>query len=314
MILIISQEGDTTTDYVMDWVNHLKHPVLRINETDLVLHSHMSIAGTGLEYTLFGKKLNPKDIHAVWFRRDTNRYSLGVFDDIADHITREFKIYKQQFYDWLCQYDHIKILGNTELSNLNRLSVLSLAQASGFRIPNTLITTDKTKLQGFMQKHSHVMSKPMSEVFNINRSNHYAFIGPQILNENNLKKAGDTFGLSLFQEYIEKAFEVRVFYLDGQLYSMAIFSQENEQTKTDFRNYDREFPNRMEPYELPQKPSQMIRKLMKKLELNLGSIDLMVDKNGQIYFLEVNPHGQFGFVENHCNYNLYKKIAEALIN
>jgi hypothetical protein len=35
--------------------------------------------------------------------------------------------------------------------------------------------------------------------------------------------------------------------------------------------------------------------------------------NGDIYFLEVNPAGQFGMVSTPCNYYLEEKIAEVLL-
>ena len=51
---------------------------------------------------------------------------------------------------------------------------------------------------------------------------------------------------------------------------------------------------------------------MSKLNLNCGSLDLVLDNNGIYYYLEVNPVGQFGMVSFPCNYYLEKKIAEFL--
>jgi len=51
---------------------------------------------------------------------------------------------------------------------------------------------------------------------------------------------------------------------------------------------------------------------MKKINLDNGSIDIIVDNNGKYYFLEINPVGQFGMVSIPCNYYLEKKIANYL--
>jgi D-alanine-D-alanine ligase-like ATP-grasp enzyme len=51
---------------------------------------------------------------------------------------------------------------------------------------------------------------------------------------------------------------------------------------------------------------------MNKLDLNCGSIDMIVTPKNEYVFLEVNPVGQFGMVSYPCNYNLEKKIAEYL--
>ena len=50
------------------------------------------------------------------------------------------------------------------------------------------------------------------------------------------------------QEYIEKQFEIRVFFFNEMLFSMAIFSQNDMKTKVDFRNYNSERPNRCIPF------------------------------------------------------------------
>lgn len=52
---------------------------------------------------------------------------------------------------------------------------------------------------------------------------------------------------------------------------------------------------------------------MNSLNLNTGSIDLIVDTQDNYYFLEINPVGQFGMVSQPCNYYLEKKVAEYLV-
>jgi len=54
--------------------------------------------------------------------------------------------------------------------------------------------------------------------------------------------------------------------------------------------------------------------LMKILDLNTGSIDLIKSTDEKIYFLEINPIGQYGMVSSPCNYYLDKLIAKTLIN
>ena len=52
---------------------------------------------------------------------------------------------------------------------------------------------------------------------------------------------------------------------------------------------------------------------MKYVNLNTGSIDMIVTKENEYIFLEVNPVGQFGMVSQPCNYYLEKKITEYLM-
>jgi len=93
---------------------------------------------------------------------------------------------------------------------------------------------------------------------------------------------------------------------------MAIFSQNNPKTSIDFRHYDRELPNRSIPFKLPVDIKDKLIMLVKILNVNSGSIDLVVTQEGKYIFLEVNPIGQFGMVSLPCNYYLEKKIANFL--
>ena len=111
---------------------------------------------------------------------------------------------------------------------------------------------------------------------------------------------------------MEKAFELRIFYLRGKFYSTAIFSQNDEQTKVDFRNYNDDKPNRVIPFNIPKKLKIKLNKLMRKLKLDSGSIDIIVTNKGEYVFLEVNPVGQFTQVSSPCNYYLEKEIAEII--
>lgn len=119
---------------------------------------------------------------------------------------------------------------------------------------------------------------------------------------------------TLFQEEIAKQYEIRSFFLGGSLYSMAIFSQSNEQTEVDFRNYDQVRPNRTVPYQLPDTIERQLCALMAELDMHCGSIDLIRAMDGTHVFLEVNPIGQFGQVSIPCNYALEMLVARYLCN
>ena len=53
---------------------------------------------------------------------------------------------------------------------------------------------------------------------------------------------------------------------------------------------------------------------MDNLDLNSGSIDIILTPDNKYVFLEVNPVGQFEQVSFPCNYGLFKEVAEYLIH
>ena len=53
--------------------------------------------------------------------------------------------------------------------------------------------------------------------------------------------------------------------------------------------------------------------LMKKLDLNFGSLDIVVTKDKRYVFLEVNPNGQYGAVSLSINANVDYEVAAFLM-
>jgi hypothetical protein len=129
-----------------------------------------------------------------------------------------------------------------------------------------------------------------------------------------LEGAPEVFFPSLLQERVEKVYEIRSFVLGERVWSMAIFSQGDRRTDTDFRRYNDERPNRCVPYQLPPDVQGKLLALMRAVGLDTGSADLVRDVNGRHVFLEVNPVGQFGMTSTPCNYNLEREVASYLVD
>jgi glutathione synthase/RimK-type ligase-like ATP-grasp enzyme len=128
------------------------------------------------------------------------------------------------------------------------------------------------------------------------------------------KEVEEFFFPTLFQEMIDKDVEIRTFVIEKKIYSMAIFSQLDRQTQVDFRRYNHNKMNRMVPFKLPTNLEVKIINFMQSINLNTGSIDFIKGKDGNYYFLEINPTGQYGFLSAMCNYNLDEVIARQLIS
>lgn len=128
-------------------------------------------------------------------------------------------------------------------------------------------------------------------------------------------KYNDNNGLiTLLQGYVEKKLEIRTFYLFGKCFSMAIFSQQNEKTKIDFRNYDDAKPNRNVPFQLPQNIEDKIVGFMNDMNMHCGSLDIIYTPDKRYVFLEVNPVGQFDWLSKECNYFIEEHLAKEMIN
>ncbi|TDW96963.1 grasp-with-spasm system ATP-grasp peptide maturase [Dinghuibacter silviterrae] len=324
MILILSSPTDHSTNRVSEWITRLGGHYIRLNDT--LLYN----ADTPFDYgyrngtedvglTVSGYSFRLSDIHIVWYRRWTSRdYLRGLHEltenkewasNLVRHISVEIQTAGQFFLHLL---RHKQWLDPPKATGaVRKHEVLTMAVEEGLLIPNTLVTNHRERAQSFLLENRRIVSKPLSEITFYNSDDFEFLCYTREIAEEDLLKLPAFFYPTLFQQLIERKLEIRTFYLDGECFSMAIFSGEG--SKMDFRDLDMNRPVRMAPYRLPQPVEASIRRLMDRLGLSTGSLDLMLSTEGRLYFLEVNPVGQFGMTSYPCNYQLDKKIAEYLI-
>lgn len=205
----------------------------------------------------------------------------------------------------------------TQLFSENKIKDLALAQNCELNIPPTLITCTRKKLKEFFEKYEcGIITKSLGGSIRFEYDHEILWgSGTSIVTYEDINEAPEFFSPSLFQKKIEKEYEIRSFLFKKKFYSMAIFSQNDNKTSVDFRNYNLKKPNRIVPYKLPSYIENKLLKFAKSADLDTGSFDLIVTKKEKEYvFLEVNPYGQFGWLSKNCNYYLEKLIAEYFEN
>ena len=303
MKIIFSIKNDFSTNEIIDYLIKKNEDFIRINEDDYFeifkMDNEICIGNENIG------KININDINAIWYRKSIlqlkNKYLIN--DSLNYFKNEEIKIFNEYI---LFQLKTKINLGSYSTIKVNKLVVNEIAKKVGLLVPKSFFSDSKN-----VNCKIDLITKPINEnsIVPYDINTYFKLLTKEVSNEDNLK-----YSLSYFQEKIDKKYELRIFYLDGETYSMAIFSQNNAKTNIDFRNYDTENPNRTVPYKLSNKMNEKIDNLMKLLGLNTGSIDILVDKNLNHYFLEVNPVGQFGMVSYPCNYNLEEKISNFLTN
>lgn len=299
---------------------------VRVNLKDkleFVELSLSSLRNLSFRFNLKEQNYSLNDINSYWFRRGNINLKqfnpeLNKTDDLQDEIA--YRLSEDQFV--LEQiifnlFESKRSLGSRDKAIVNKLTVLFRAQALGIDIPKTKILTQSEQALSFLQfEKNNVITKAVTESImlpdKIGSREYYVNYTEKVYKED--FKRSESFFPSLFQEALDKKFELRIFYLAGKFFSMAIFSQLDEQTSVDFREYNYKKPNRTVPFNLPELIKDKLKKLMSVLNLDTGSIDMVVTKNERYVFLEVNPVGQFGMVSKPCNYRIEKEISKYLLN
>jgi ATP-GRASP peptide maturase of grasp-with-spasm system len=327
MILILSETHEESTDQVLEWLMHYKVPFVRINQDDKVELQQLYITQEGLSFTLLinnERRIRSADIKAFWYRRGYLHFDYALhpeqfFSDntqLAQAITQNLYNEMQHLKALLYGFLDSRAINNTfALRNNNKLQHLQLAASLGLDTPATLVTQQKKALQLFWQQHKgNIIVKPNSSGFFFKAPGEDGQQYDHAVYTNTISAEAmahfpEQFFPTLFQQLLEKRVELRVFYLSGKLYPMAIFSQADKQTELDFRRYNLQRPNRNVPFRLPARQQQLIRRFMRAAQLESGSLDLVLGTDGRYYFLEVNPVGQYGFTGVAGNYPLDQLIA-----
>ena len=325
MILILSQDSwEVTTEEVQDWIEALGGDCVRFNGEDLNNGEPFTMALSNsffnLNLGLDGRRIDLSDIHVVWARRWHTYRNLSFLDKIDDveahrevrtHLVDEIRAVTGALDDIFRNTPRLSL---SYQHRVNKLSALRMAAEAGLDIPATLVTTDRDRLRDFHSIHGRIVTKSLAEGRGVRYHGADYQMYTQEVGEDDIAKAPARFFPSLFQELLSKSFEVRVFFLRGKLFSMAIFSQLDDQTALDFRHYNDRRPNRMVPYSIPEKIQGFVRRFMASMGLDTGSLDFVRTEDNRFVFLEVNPSGQFKMVSDPCNYRLEKQVAQYLID
>lgn len=312
-VVVISDKIDLSVCEVISWLENFG--------TDVIISDFFSFnESLCFAWELDLNRLTVKEndtkgtfeINSIWFKGDYGNLNSIKWNHneylkiIKDNLFWEIETYKQSLWS---QIEGIKYLSNYNSDKLNKLFVLEQAGSNNLPTPKSLITNNKESLLDFYNKNNPIICKAAFEnISTLKTSEGYLKQYVEEINLDFINNLPDKFFPSFFQEKINKEYDVRVFYLDGKCYSMAIFSD-----KTDYRADYKTHKN--VPFLLPKIIEENICKLMNSLNLNTGSIDFVKSLNDDLlYFLEINPNGQFAMVSKPCNYYIEKQIAKYLYN
>jgi hypothetical protein len=308
MILIISSDTDMTTSDVIEWLRYYQVNFFRINDSDkyVLLNYSLSTNSCAIEIIVNQKKIQLHSIRAIWYRRGF--LNNIFFDKQIEKIVQTSAILNEHLLNFVETNAH-KSLGKFSFNNLLKLDILFFARKAGFEIPKSLVTSFKSELLKFISESTSVISKSIQNPYRVkkggyNFANYTSEINPKVIG-----LIPDFFSPALFQQKIKKIFEIRVFYLDGEVYSSGIYQI---LSSIDYRSNDAS-NIRIFPVELPAEIKDKTILFFKNIGSNNGSIDIMYDGENYI-FLELNPVGQFNFISTKCNYKLEQKVAQWLKN
>lgn len=319
MVVIVSAFNEPTTNQVIDWLGYHGVDFVRINPDTPLSGVRIDMEGARAEMSIRigDRRVALREVRSVWYRRGW--FQIGHHVNLAQlpaqlhrPISAQLELELKSLNDFVSQLWFGRGVNRPSDNELNKLLVLQRAASLGLAVPTTLVTSDISDVCKFRAEHGRIITKNMAPGVFVKQNETMLQGFTREVTDEVLAMLPEVFFPMLFQALLSKVYEVRTFYLNGRTWSSAIFSQSSDRTLLDFRNYDVDRPNRTPPYVLPSVVDQRLCQLMRALGLASGSIDFIVDANGEHYFLEVNAIGQFWQVSYPCNYYLEDELARHL--
>jgi glutathione synthase/RimK-type ligase-like ATP-grasp enzyme len=165
---------------------------------------------------------------------------------------------------------------------------LNVAQQVGLDIPDTLMTNDPEQARAFWDEcQGDVVYKQFLALPG-------AWRETRRLGEEE-KKLAENIRLSpvIFQRRVAAVADLRVTIIGGDIFAASVAVEELEYDVDVRLNLEARYV----PHELPETVKRPLLELMRRLDLVYGAIDLRLTQDGRYIFLEVNPAGQFLYVE-----------------
>lgn len=311
-ILVMTHQRDYSVDETIRALAAQGTEVFRIDTVEYPLSSTLSVNIDSQQpqgyLSTQQRSVSLDDVTGVWYRHPTP----FKLPETVSEVTRSFMIdecraalggaLRTLDCVWVNHPDNIVAADYKPYQ-------LALAKQLGFSIPPTLITNDPDKADQFYRNtDGQVIYKTLTQAgFPSEEGIELAYTS--IVSEDD-RRLFDRVEYSpcLFQCLIPKAYELRITVIGQEIFSAEIYSQEDDQTSVDFRlGYDKLTYGY---HELPEEMHSKIRALMQALELHFGAIDMIVTPDKEYVFLEINPAGQFGWIENELEF----PMTEAFVN
>jgi glutathione synthase/RimK-type ligase-like ATP-grasp enzyme len=186
-----------------------------------------------------------------------------------------------------------------------------MAATIGFRVPATKVTNEPYAAETWYRAiDGSAIYKPQ-RYGRIVRGDTVSVIYTNVIEPHHATKfASVQYAPVLLQPYISKGYEVRATVVGQYVFAAALASQTVPGAQHDWRRVDASvLPHT--PHRLPSVVEAQCIALVRALGLNFGAIDLIVTPSGDYIFLEINPNGQWAWIQQMCP---ELQIREALID
>ncbi len=319
VVLLITHSGDFfTIDRVAKALSKKGAQPFRLDtdkfplEVQLTAHFDKSKSYHTIEYDNYS--ISTKQVQAVWMRRIWEPIlSQELAPKFREACARESQVTLESFWDSLKEARWVDDLERIDYAN-NKLRQLRIASEIGFVIPQTLVTNKAESARDFFQQvKGKMVSKLLTPLSRSMEANSSFFLYTSTVKEEDLQDAESLrYCPMVFQEQIPKHLELRVVYVNGNVFVGALNAEVYAAAKADWRKPGVEVGT-WQHHQLPDEVASRLQAFMRRFGLLFGALDFILTPSGEYVFLEVNPLGEWGMLEKDLDLPIASAIADTLL-
>lgn len=306
MIVIVTATNDLHALVIQDELRKVGVYQCHIIECDRIAQREALTYGVAYDVeeeivTSEGRKIALSDASVLWLRRTRSNQilSLPVDDDSAHEIIDNDC--RGGLTGFLVSHFKGKWISTPEATHrsADKIFQLDVAHKCGLRVPRTLVSQSRERVVDFFEACDGkiivktLVGAPSPFLQTVRLSD------PRAIDEASYAAAP-----AIFQEYIEGTDHLRLNCFGNASYAALI--------RTDDIDWRGNLNVPIESYEVPPALHRSVRDVLDALELEMGIVDLKLTAAGEPVWLEVNPQGQFVFLDPLTDLGLIGKFAEYL--
>lgn len=310
MILIITNTNDYTSDYLITKLIDRGERYLRIN-SETITHSNITYLNDSLKISCKLKKKTHEyditNINSVWFRRlirpEINQRIAKEYNNFCYDETRAFL--EGLFFSIKAKW--INPVHNVLIAERKALQ-LTIARDLGLLIPDTIISNDADELRSFTESHERIICKPIHSGLIKTTDETYSIHTTEVHKHSFYNNKSLDLCPTLVQHLIEKKADLRLTIVGDSAFPVEITTPGIQ--ALDWRKHHRHLSHKL--VDIDNDTLSKCKMMLKKLGLIYGAFDFGITTDNELVFFEINPTGEWVWLESTLNLDISSAIIDNL--
>lgn len=292
MLLILTSDKDLTADFLIVKLLERKLPYFRLNAEELLRAEYEFTDSGRRRITVGPRSVDLSEVTSVWYRRALfpvtsagDSYAERAF--VAGEIRHlAFGMVWNPEILWVNPIDKVYVAEH-------KIHQLEVAKRLDFVLPRTIVSSNVKELQAFAKSNPDgTICKPIYHGLFVDGPDSYSVYTRQVSAED-FDGHEDLECPLLLQEKVIRQCDLRVTFIGEHCFTAAV---RTPSPTVDWR--DPAASATFSPAEIDPRLEAKCRKMLSSLGLRYGAFDFILRPDGEEVFLEVNPTGEWAWLEN----------------